>query len=167
MLLIVLGKKANKDLAFKNIIEEENKFGEIIADLIEFPDQFKTSKAITPEMKQYAILGRKVTNDTLDVIGQTTREGWENVMLEGRLKNYFPHIHSSHKVNVGLDEYGTKQIELIYANALKEFQPDLPIKVFNRMISRIVSKIASPKFQGEDSGFGPFISGVIAFDVLN
>ena len=152
-------KKANKDLAFKNIIEEENKFGEIIADLIEFPDQFKTSKAITPEMKQYAIFGRKITNDTLDVIGQTTREGWENVMLEGRKPNYFPHIHSSHKVNVGLDEYGTKQIELIYANALKEFQPDLPIKVFNRMISRIVAKIASPKFQGEDSGFGRLFQG--------
>ena len=152
-------KKENKDLAFKNIIEEENKFGEIIADLMEFPDQIKPSKAITPEMKQYAVYGKKVLNDTLDVIGQTPREGWENIMLEGRLQNYFPHIHSTNKLNRTLDEYGTKQTELIYANALKEFQPDLPIKIFNRMISKIVTKIASPKFQGEDSAFSRLFQG--------
>ena len=152
-------KKENKDLAFKHVYDEEEKFGEIMADLIEFPDQLKISKAITPEMKQLAIYGRKAFNDTLDVVGQTPREGWENIMLEGRKPNYFPHIHSPHKVNKVLDEYGTKQAELIYANALKEFQPDLPIKVFNRMISKIVNKITSPKFQGEDSAFSRLFQG--------
>mgnify|MGYP003109691669 FL=1 len=152
-------KRANKDLAFKHLHEEEEKFGEIMADLIEFPDAFKTSKVITPEMKQLAVYAKKALNDTLDVVGQTRREGWENIMLEGRLQNYFPHVHSTYKLSRVLDEYGTKQTELIYANALKEFQPNLPLKVFNRMITNIVKKISSPRFQGEESGFGRLFQG--------
>ena len=109
-------------------------------------------------MKNLAKYADQAFNDTLDIVSQTGREGWEDV-ARFRRKNYIPHVHSSTKLNQGLDAYGEKQIQEIYANALKDMRGDLGDKTFNSLISKMVKKIASPNFFGQESDLAKILQG--------
>ena len=152
-------KKKNKDLAFKsNTLEIEEKFEEIMSDLKEFPERYEFSKEITPEMKQLVKYADDVFNNTLDIVAQTGREGWEDV-ARFRRSNYIPHVHSSTKLNQALDTYGREQVEDVYKNALKDIKGDLGEKTFNTLIKKMIDKIASPNFFGKESDLAKILQG--------
>ena len=90
-------KKLNKDVSFGNTIKTEDKFESLMSDLKEFPERFIDSKEITNEMRELVSLADKAFDDTLDIIGQTGREGWKEV-ASFRQKNYIPHVHSQAKL---------------------------------------------------------------------
>ncbi|MBN88640.1 hypothetical protein CMO95_03560 [Candidatus Woesearchaeota archaeon] len=151
-------KSLNKDVSFKNTLDVEERFETLMSDLKEFPERYEFSNEITPEMKNLAKYADQAFNDTLDIVSQTGREGWEDV-ARFRRKNYIPHVHSSTKLNQGLDAYGEKQIQEIYANALKDMRGDLGDKTFNSLISKMVKKIASPNFFGQESDLAKILQG--------
>jgi len=138
-------KKLNKDVSFGNTIKTEDKFESLMSDLKEFPERFVDSKEITNEMRELLPLADKAFNDTLDIISQTSREGWKEV-ARFRKKNYIPHVHSQPKLNNYLTEYGREQVEEVYKNSLRSMKGDLGEKTFNLLIKRMIDKISSPNF---------------------
>jgi len=123
-------KKLNKDVSFGNTIKTEDKFESLMSDLKEFPERFVDSKEITNEMRELLPFADKAFNDTLDIISQTSREGWKEV-ARFRKKNYIPHVHSQPKLNNYLTEYGREQVEEVYKNSLRSMKGDLGEKTFN------------------------------------
>jgi len=151
-------KQLNKDISFKNTLDVEEKFETLMADLKEFPERYEFSNQITQEMRTLAQYATKAFDDTLDIVAQTGREGWENV-AGYRKANYIPHVHSSTKLTQALDAYGEKQVKEVYANALRDMRGDLGDKVFNRLIDRMIKKIASPNFFGKESDLARVFQG--------
>ena len=151
-------KNANKDLSFKNTFDLEERFEAIMSDLVEFPDTLKFSNQITQEMKNLAILAKKVFDDTLDIVGQTGREGWQDV-AKFRKANYIPHVHKPSKLIEAQVRFGKKQVEEVYANALRDMKGDLGEKIFNKMITKIVDKISSPRTLGQEADISRVFQG--------
>ena len=151
-------KKLNKDVSFGNTIKTEDKFESLMSDLKEFPERFIDSKEITNEMRELVSLADKAFDDTLDIIGQTGREGWKEV-ASFRQKNYIPHVHSQAKLNNYLHEYGKEQVEEVYKNSLRSMKGDLGEKTFNLLIKRMIDKISSPNFLGKESDLARLFQG--------
>jgi len=151
-------KKLNKDVSFGNTIKTEDKFESLMSDLKEFPERFVDSKEITNEMRELLPLADKAFNDTLDIISQTSREGWKEV-ARFRKKNYIPHVHSQPKLNNYLTEYGREQVEEVYKNSLRSMKGDLGEKTFNLLIKRMIDKISSPNFLGKESDLARVFQG--------
>jgi len=151
-------KEKNKDIAFKNTLEIEEKFESLMSDIKEFPERYEFSNEVTKEMKQLAEYAGKAFDDTLDIVAQTGREGWEDV-ARTRKPNYIPHVHSSTKLNQAFNSYGEKQVKEVYANALKSMKGDLGDSTFNKLINNMYSKILSPNFHGEESNLAKVFQG--------
>lgn len=151
-------KQKNKNISFKNTLDVEEKFETLMADLKEFPERYEFSNEVTQEMRNLAKYADQAFNDTLDIISQTGREGWEEV-ARFRKKNYIPHVHSPTKLNQALDTYGREQVEQVYKNALKDMQGDLGEKTFNLLIKRMIDKISSPNFFGKESDLAKILQG--------
>nr|BAR32204.1 putative internal virion protein [uncultured Mediterranean phage uvMED] len=151
-------KNANKDLSFKNTFDLEERFEAIMTDLVEFPNKLKFSNQVTDEMKQFARLAKKVYDDTLDIVGQTGREGWQDV-AKFRQNNYVPHVHKPAKVIEAISRYGEKQVREVYANALRDMKADLGKKTFDKMIKKIVKKISSPRTLGQEADISRIFQG--------
>jgi len=152
-------KKKNKDIAFKNTLDLEEKFDALLSEIKEFPERNEFGKEITPEMvtlvRKYA---DQAFSDTLDIVAQTGREGWEDV-ARFRKPNYVPHVHSPTKLNQALDTYGREQVEEVYKNALRDMKGDLGEKTFNRLIKNMINKITSPNFFGQESDLAKILQG--------
>ena len=50
-----------------------------MSDLKEFPERFDLSNEITPEMRKLSSYATKAFDDTLDIVAQTGREGWDEI----------------------------------------------------------------------------------------
>ncbi len=129
-----------------------------MSDLKEFPERFDMSNEITTEMRKLSSLAAKAFDDTLDVVAQTGREGWDEIAGR-RVPNYIPHVHSPSKVMRAIDDYGQDQVELVFANALRDMKGDLGDKLFTRMIKRIVAKISNAKYYGQESDLARAFQG--------
>ena len=151
-------KNANKDVSFKSQFDIEERFEALMSDLKEFPDRFDMSNEITTEMRKLSSLAAKAFDDTLDVVAQTGREGWDEIAGR-RVPNYIPHVHSPSKVMKAIDNYGQDQVELVFANALRDMKGDLGNKLFARMIKRIVAKISNAKYYGQESDLARAFQG--------
>jgi hypothetical protein len=152
-------KKKNKDLAFKNTLDLEEKFEALLSDVREFPDKYAFSKEVTPEMRELASkYAGQSFDDTLDIASQTGRDGWKEVG-QFRKPNYVPHVYSPTKLNQGLDTYGREQVEEIFKNGLRDMKGDLGEKTFNKLIKNMINKITSPKFFGQESDLAKILQG--------
>ena len=151
-------KNANRDVSFKSQFDIEEKFEALMSDLKEFPERFVGSKEITPEMKNLSTLAAKAFDDTLDVVAQTGREGWDEIAGR-RVPNYIPHVHSNSKVMRAIDDYGQDQVEQVFAHALRDMKGDLGDKVFSRMIKRIVGKISNSRYYGQETDLARAFQG--------
>jgi len=151
-------KNANRDVSFKSQFDIEEKFEALMSDLKEFPERFVGSKEITPEMKNLSTLAAKAFDDTLDVVAQTGREGWDEIAGR-RVPNYIPHVHSPSKVMRAIDDYGQDQVEQVFAHALRDMKGDLGDKVFSRMIKRIVGKISNSRYYGQETDLARAFQG--------
>ena len=151
-------KKLNKDVSFKNTHDIEEKFESVMSDLKEFPDMYRFSNQITEEMKTLATYATKAFDDTLDIVGQTGREGWQEI-AGYRQKNYIPHVHSSEKLIKALDAYGPKQVQEVYANALRAMKGDLGDDLFNEMIDKMIKKISTPRVFGQEADIARVFQG--------
>ena len=128
-----------------------------MSDLKEFPERFVGSK-VTPEMRNLSKLATKAFDDTLDVVAQTGREGWDEIAGR-RVPNYIPHVHSPSKVMRAIDDYGQDQVEQVFAHALRDMKGDLGDKVFSRMIKRIVGKISNSRYYGQETDLARAFQG--------
>jgi hypothetical protein len=151
-------KNANRDVSFKSQFDIEEKFEALMSDLKEFPERFVGSKEITPEMKNLSTLAAKAFDNTLDIVAQTGREGW-NEIAGRRVPNYIPHVHSPSKVMRAIDVYGQDQVEQVFAHALRDMKGDLGNKVFSRMIKRIVGKISNSRYYGQETDLARAFQG--------
>ena len=151
-------KNANRDVSFKSQFDIEEKFEALMSDLKEFPERFVGSKEITPEMKNLSTLAAKAFDDTLDVVAQTGREGWDEIAGR-RVPNYIPHVHSNSKVMRAIDDYGQDQVEQVFAHALRDMKGDLGDKVFSRMIKRIIGKISNSRYYGQETDLARAFQG--------
>ena len=151
-------KKANKDVSFKGQFDIEERFEALMSDLKEFPERFDMSNEVTIEMRNLSKLATKAFDDTLDVVAQTGREGWDEIAGR-RVPNYIPHIHSPSKVQRAIDDYGIDQVELVFANALRDLKGDLGDKLFTRMIKRIVGKISNSRYYGQETDLARAFQG--------
>jgi len=151
-------KNANRDVSFKSQFDIEEKFEALMSDLKEFPERFTGSKEITPEMNKLSAFATKAFDDTLDVVAQTGREGWDEIAGR-RVPNYIPHVHSPSKVMRAIDVYGQDQVELVFAHALRDMKGDLGNKVFSRMIKRIVGKISNSRYYGQETDLARAFQG--------
>tara|TARA_R100000315_G_scaffold61576_1_gene40406 strand:+ start:2283 stop:5654 length:3372 start_codon:yes stop_codon:yes gene_type:complete len=151
-------KNANRDVSFKSQFDIEEKFEALMSDLKEFPERFVGSKEITPEMKNLSKLAAKAFDNTLDIVAQTGREGW-NEIAGRRVPNYIPHVHSPSKVMRAIDDYGQDQVEQVFAHALRDMKGDLGNKVFSRMIKRIVGKISNSRYYGQETDLARAFQG--------
>lgn len=151
-------KKLNKDVSFKNTHDIEEKFESIMSDLKEYPDMYRFSNQVTEEMRKLAGYATKAFDDTLDIVGQTGREGWQEI-AGYRQKNYIPHVHSSEKLIQALDAYGPKQIKEVYANALRAMKADLGDDLFNEMIDKMIKKISTPRVFGQEADIARVFQG--------
>ena len=151
-------KNANRDVSFKSQFDIEEKFEALMSDLKEFPERFVGSKEITPEMKNLSTLAAKAFDNTLDIVAQTGREGW-NEIAGRRVPNYIPHVHSPSKVMRAIDDYGQDQVEQVFAHALRDMKGDLGNKVFSRMIKRIVGKISNSRYYGQETDLARAFQG--------
>jgi hypothetical protein len=151
-------KKANKDVSFKSQFDIEERFESLMSDLKEFPERFDMSDEITVEMRNLSKYAAKAFDDTLDIVAQTGREGWDEIAGR-RVPNYVPHVHSPSKVQRAIDDYGVDQTELIFANALRDMKGDLGDKLFTRMIKRIVGKISNSRYYGQETDFARVFQG--------
>ena len=153
-------KKANKDVSFKSQFDIEERFEAVMSDLKEFPERFDMSNEVTIEMRNLSKLATKAFDDTLDVVAQTGREGWDEIAGR-RVPNYIPHVHSPSKVQRAIDDYGIDQVELVFANALRDLKGDLGDKLFKRMIKRIVGKISNSRYYGQETDLARAFQGSI------
>ena len=151
-------KKANKDVSFKSQFDIEERFEAVMSDLKEFPERFDMSNEVTIEMRNLSKLATKAFDDTLDVVAQTGREGWDEIAGR-RVPNYIPHVHSPSKVQRAIDDYGIDQVELVFANALRDLKGDLGDKLFKRMIKRIVGKISNSRYYGQETDLARAFQG--------
>ena len=151
-------KKANKDVSFKSQFDIEERFEALMSDLKEFPERFDLSNEITPEMRKLSSYATKAFDDTLDIVAQTGREGWDEIAGR-RVPNYVPHVHSPSKVQRAIDDYGQDQVELVFANALRDMKGDLGDKLFTRMIKRIVGKISNSRYYGQETDLARAFQG--------
>ena len=151
-------KKANKDVSFKSQFDIEERFEAVMSDLKEFPERFDMSNEVTIEMRNLSKLATKAFDDTLDVVAQTGREGWDEIAGR-RVPNYIPHVHSPSKVQRAIDDYGIDQVELVFANALRDLKGDLGDKLFTRMIKRIVGKISNSRYYGQETDLARAFQG--------
>lgn len=151
-------KKLNKDVSFGSTIQTEDKFDILMSDLKEFPERYVNSKEITDEMRKLVTFADEAFDNTLDIVAQTGREGWQEV-ARFRQKNYIPHVHSQTKLNNSLAEYGREQVEEVYKNALRSMKGDLGDKTFNLLIKRMIDKISSPNFLGKESDLAKVFQG--------
>lgn len=151
-------KKANKDVSFKSQFDIEERFEALMSDLKEFPERFDMSNEVTIEMRNLSKLATKAFDDTLDVVAQTGREGWDEIAGR-RVPNYIPHVHSPSKVMRAIDDYGIDQVELVFANALRDLKGDLGDKLFTRMIKRIVGKISNSRYYGQETDLARAFQG--------
>jgi hypothetical protein len=151
-------KNANRDVSFKSQFDIEEKFEALMSDLKEFPERFVGSKEITPEMRTLSSYAAKAFDDTLDVVAQTGREGWDEIAGR-RVPNYIPHVHSPSKVMRAIDDYGQDQVEQVFAHALRDMKGDLGDKVFSRMIKRIVGKISNSRYYGQETDLARAFQG--------
>lgn len=151
-------KNANRDVSFKSQFDIEEKFEALMSDLKEFPERFVGSKEITPEMKTLSSYAAKAFDDTLDIVAQTGREGWDEIAGR-RVPNYIPHVHSPSKVMRAIDDYGQDQVEQVFAHALRDMKGDLGDKVFSRMIKRIVGKISNSRYYGQETDLARAFQG--------
>ena len=151
-------KNANRGVSFKSQFDIEERFESLMSDLKEFPERFDVSDEITTEMRKLSSLAAKAFDDTLDVVAQTGREGWDEIAGR-RVPNYIPHVHSPSKVMRAIDDYGQDQVELVFANALRDMKGDLGDKLFTRMIKRIVAKISNSKYYGQESDLARAFQG--------
>jgi len=151
-------KNANRDVSFKSQFDIEERFEALMSDLKEFPERFVGSKEITPEMTKLSSLATKAFDNTLDVVAQTGREGWDEIAGR-RVPNYIPHVHSPSKVMRAIDDYGQDQVEQVFAHALRDMKGDLGDKVFSRMIKRIVAKISNSRYYGQESDLARAFQG--------
>ena len=151
-------KNANRDVSFKSQFDIEEKFEALMSDLKEFPERFVGSKEITPEMKNLSTLATKAFDNTLDIVAQTGREGWDEIAGR-RVPNYIPHVHSPSKVMRAIDDYGQDQVEQVFAHALRDMKADLGDKVFSRMIKRIVGKISNSRYYGQETDLARAFQG--------
>ena len=151
-------KNANRDVSFKSQFDIEEKFEALMSDLKEFPERFVGSKEITPEMNKLSQLATKAFDNTLDIVAQTGREGWDEIAGR-RVPNYIPHVHSPSKVMRAIDDYGQDQVEQVFAHALRDMKADLGDKVFSRMIKRIVGKISNSRYYGQETDLARAFQG--------
>jgi len=151
-------KKANKDVSFKSQFDIEERFEALMSDLKEFPERFDMSNEITVEMRNLSKYATKAFDDTLDIVAQTGREGWDEIAGR-RVPNYIPHVHSPSKVQRAIDDYGIDQTELVFANALRDLKGDLGNKLFTRMIKRIVGKISNSRYYGQETDLARAFQG--------
>ena len=151
-------KNANRGVSFKSQFDIEERFESLMSDLKEFPERFDVSDEITTEMRKLSSLAAKAFDDTLDVVAQTGREGWDEIAGR-RVPNYIPHVHSPSKVMRAIDEYGQDGVEQVFANALRDMKGDLGDKLFTRMIKRIVAKISNARYYGQESDLGRAFQG--------
>jgi len=151
-------KKANKDVSFKSQFDIEERFEALMSDLKEFPERFDMSNEVTIEMRNLSKLATKAFDDTLDIVAQTGREGWDEIAGR-RVPNYIPHVHSPSKVMRAIDDYGIDQVELVFANALRDLKADLGDKLFTRMIKRIVGKISNSRYYGQETDLARAFQG--------
>jgi len=151
-------KKANKDVSFKSQFDIEERFEALMSDLKEFPERFDMSNEITVEMRNLSKYATQAFDDTLDIVAQTGREGWDEIAGR-RVPNYIPHVHSPSKVMRAIDDYGIDQVELVFANALRDLKGDLGDKLFTRMIKRIVGKISNSRYYGQETDLARAFQG--------
>lgn len=151
-------KEKNKDISFKNTLDVEEKFESLMTDLREFPERYEFSNEVTKEMKTLSQYAKEAFDNTLDIVGQTGREGWKDVALT-RKSNYVPHVHSSTKLNQATHFYGEDQVKQVYANALKAMKGDLGEETFNKLINNMYTKILSPKFHGQEADLAKVFQG--------
>jgi len=151
-------KKLNKDVSFKSQFDIEERFEALMSDLKEFPERFDMSDEITVEMRNLSKYATKAFDDTLDIVAQTGREGWDEIAGR-RVPNYIPHVHSPSKVQRAIDDYGIDQVYLVFANALRDLKADLGDKLFTRMIKRIVGKISNSRYYGQETDLARAFQG--------
>ena len=142
----------------KRQFDSEERFEDRMSDLKEFPERCDLSKEITPEMRKLSSYATKAFDDTLDIVAQTGREGWDEIAGR-RVPNYIPHVHSPSKVQRAIDDYGQDQVELVFANALRDMKGDLGDKLFTRMIKRIVGKISNSRYYGQETDLARAFQG--------
>jgi len=151
-------KKLNKDVSFKDTHDLEERFDSVMSDLKEFPDNYKFSNQVTEEMRTLARYATEAFDNTLDIVGQTGREGWQEI-AGYRQKNYIPHVHSSKKLIQALDSYGEKQLKEVYSNALRAMKADLGDDLFNEMIDKMIKKISTPRVFGQEADVARVFQG--------
>ena len=161
----------SRDVAYQSFLKKDigmnelsqaakvEKFNEIIADIIEFPDIAKTYTNITPEMVKHASYGANALDDIKITVAQSGREGWSDIAKSGAILNYFPHTHSQTKLRNAIDEYGVDEVVRLYGLGLRKQLPDMDEKKFNKMIKGIVDNISSTRYFGKEASFARGFQG--------